>query len=256
MQIRDLGGEAIDEILAEAIDGMDRRTGQAWRLELNGEHGDLSMSRRGKHVTTANVRLHIAPQDDRVPEAIRFRSALRRLVLEATQAVTPVLGAADIPSALARTFSAIAALDALKAKVGANEALPLGYDLHRILDHLTGNDHSGCSSAPSVSDFGRVVELGSGETHTLPKGVLIKETTTNADGSQRVRTVEGMAEPKRAVPLQADIDAVRDALQEAEATAYWDDGFERGHARALRDTLASLLAEQRRGAEAKGSKRA
>lgn len=29
MQIRDLGDEAIDEILAEAIDGMDRRTGKA-----------------------------------------------------------------------------------------------------------------------------------------------------------------------------------------------------------------------------------
>ncbi|KQU17554.1 hypothetical protein ASG63_08565 [Methylobacterium sp. Leaf94] len=242
MQIRDLGDEAIDEILAEAIDGMDRRTGKAWRLELNGEHGDLSMSCGGKHVTTANVRPHIAPQDDRVPEAIRFRSALRRLVLEATQAVTPVLGAADIPSALARTFSAIAALDALKAKVGANEAIPLGHDLHRILDHLTGNDHSGCSTASSVSDFGRVVELGAGETHTLTKGFLI----THADGSQRVRTPEGMAEPKRAVPLQADIDAVRDALQEAEACTDLDDGQGQGHIRDLRDTLDSLLADQRR----------
>jgi len=212
MQIRDLGDEAIDEILAEAIDGMDRRTGKAWRLELNGEHGDLVMSCLGKHVTAANVRPYLAPQDDRVPEAIRFRSALRRLVLEATQAVTPVPGAADIPSALARTFSAIAALDALKAKVGANEAFPLGHDLHRILDHLTGNDHSGCSSAPSVADYGRVED---------PK-------------------------PKRAVPLQADIDAVRDALQEAEASTDLDDGQGQGHIRDLRDTLDSLLANQRR----------
>lgn len=82
---------------------------------------------------------------------------------------------------------------------------------------LWSPDRSGCSSAPSMSDFGRV---------------------------------EAKPSPKRAVPLQADIDAVRDALDEAEATAYWDDGFERGHARALRDTLESLLAEQRREIEA------
>ncbi|GJE51474.1 hypothetical protein GOFOIKOB_4533 [Methylobacterium tardum] len=29
MQIRDLGAEAIDEILAEAVEGMGRRTGKA-----------------------------------------------------------------------------------------------------------------------------------------------------------------------------------------------------------------------------------
>ncbi|GJD42246.1 hypothetical protein AFCDBAGC_0081 [Methylobacterium cerastii] len=159
MQIKDLGDEAIREILAEALDGMNRRTGKAWMLSLDYEHGDLRLLCDHKHVTTANVRPHMVPlRDDepRVPDAIRFRSALRRLVLQATQAVTPVPGAADIPAALARTFSAIAALDALKEKVGPNEVFPLGHDLYRILDHLTGNDHSGCSSAPSVADYGRV----------------------------------------------------------------------------------------------------
>ncbi|KQO58072.1 hypothetical protein ASF24_15645 [Methylobacterium sp. Leaf86] len=158
MQIKDLGSEAIDEILAEAVDGMGRRTGKPWGLELNGEHGDLGITCQGKHVTTANVRPYLAslPGDDlRLPEAIRLRSVLRRNILAATQAVTPVPGAADITAALIRTFSAIAALDALKEKVGANEVLPLGHDLYRILDHLTGNDHSGCSSAPSVADYGR-----------------------------------------------------------------------------------------------------
>ncbi len=56
MEIRDLGDEAIDEILAEAIDGMKRRTGRGWALELDGVHGDLKVLRDGKHMTTANVR--------------------------------------------------------------------------------------------------------------------------------------------------------------------------------------------------------
>lgn len=189
MQIRDLGEEAIDEILAEAVDGMGRRTGKAWRLSIENEHGDLAISCEGKLVTVANVHPHVAKPagDDPVaPYAIRFRSTLRRQVLEATQAVSPVPGAANIPAALARTFSAIAALDALKEKVGTNAVFPLGHDLYRILDHLTGNDHSGCSSAPSVADYGRVVDLGPGDP-PKHKGPLCIETTTRADGTTRVR---------------------------------------------------------------------
>ncbi len=197
MQIRDLGDEAIREILDEAQDGMRRRTGKGWDLTLDGETGDLRM-RSGKDnrlYGTANVRPHLLqpvegePIGRVVPEAIRFRSALRRRILEATQAVTPVPGASDVPAALACTFSAIERLNEGE-QADWSENPGLRHDLYRILDHLTGNDHSGCSSKPSVADYGRVVDLGPGDTHSLPKGFLVREvtTTTHADGSQTVRT--------------------------------------------------------------------
>lgn len=73
------------------------------------------------------------------------------------------------------------------------------------------------------------------------KGTQVREVTTRADGSQRVRTLEGMAKPKRAVPIEDDIAAVRAALREAEATS---DGRD-GSVVMLKDTLDGLLAEQR-----------
>lgn len=162
MQIRDLGEEAIRELLAEAADGMKRRTSKGWDLTLDGETGDLRM-RSGKDnrlYGTANVQPHllqpieVEPIGRAVPEAIRFRSALRRRILEATQAVTPVPGASDVPAALACTFSAIERLNDGE-RCGWSENPGLSHDLHRILDHLTGCDHSGCSGKPSVADFGR-----------------------------------------------------------------------------------------------------
>lgn len=220
MQIKDLGEEAIREILAEAVDGMKRRTSKGWDLNLDGVTGDRHMrsGKDGRRYGTANVQPFMAPLRDgepRVPEAIRFRSALRRRVLDATQAITPVPGAADIPAALARTFSAIATLDFDRAS-GDPVNPGVVHDLHRILDHLTGNDHSGCSTAPSVSDYGRVVPLG--------------------------------AKPK-VVPIEADIVAVREALAEAGACCTDDCDIDgRAHVRELRETLDGLLAEQRRGA--------
>lgn len=197
MQIRDLGEEAIDEILAEAVDGMGRRTGKAWRLSIENEHGDLAISCEGKLVTVANVQPYVEkPTSDgpAAPYAIRYRSALRRLVLDATQAVSPVPGAANIPAALGMAFSAIQALDAAE-KRQEREILPVvRHDLYRILDHLTGCDHSGCSGNPSVADYGRVGDVTGrivfdpmGDP-TPPKGILIREVTTHADGTTRVRT--------------------------------------------------------------------
>lgn len=195
MRIRDLGEEAIGGILAEAADGMRRRTGKLWELELDGVTGDLRMMRDRKYAATANVQPDIPPQHERgkqLPEAIRFHTALRRRVLEATQAVTPVPGASDVPAALQSTFRAIEAIDDLERTRMSHSPFLAGlrHDLHRILDHLTGNDHSGCSSKPSVADYGRVVDLGPGDTQPLPKGFLVREvtTTTHPDGSQTVRT--------------------------------------------------------------------
>lgn len=148
---------------------MRRRTGRPWGLELDGEHGDLKILRDGKHLATANVRppqflqtIGGEPVGTTVSETVRvlrYRSNLRRLVLESTQALTPVPGAADVPAAIARTFSASEALQ-LVEKGSRGQGIPgLRHDLHRILDHLTGCDHSGCSGKPSVADFGRQEEV-------------------------------------------------------------------------------------------------
>ncbi|SFM03108.1 hypothetical protein [Methylorubrum salsuginis] len=162
MQIRELGDEAIREILAEAVDGMKRRTGKAWGLDLDGEQDRLRVVLDGRTFLRTYVTVYLPDQvegDVPVPEAIRFRSALRRNILDATQALTPVPDAADIPAALVQVFGAIQTLDAIDRQPGMIVSLPsVRHGLYRILDHLTGNDHSGCSGKPSVADFGRAEE--------------------------------------------------------------------------------------------------
>jgi hypothetical protein len=145
-----------------------------------------------------------------------------------------------VPAALASIFSAVAAVEAATERKDLTFLPVIRHDLHRALDHLTGCDHSGLSGKPSVADYGRVVDLVPGETHSLPKGMQVRAVTTHADGSQRVRTLEGMAKPKRAVPIEDDIAAVRAALREAEATSDGRDGL----VVMLQDTLNGLLAEQ------------
>lgn len=210
--IKDLGTEAIDELLAEASDGMRRWTGKRFTLELDLIHGDLKIHRDGKHVSTTNVRppsflqyvrtepgtaLGEVPSDAAL--VMRFRSNLRRKLLEATQAITPVPGASDVPAALVRAFNAISALELVQKELGAEATKALfgvGHDLWRIVDHLTGNDHSGCSGAPSVSDYGRGGRGGTAQDvfdknrvfPPVPKGRPMMEVTTGADGVQRVRT--------------------------------------------------------------------
>lgn len=303
MQINDLGREAIDEILTEAHDGMKRRTGMAWDLVLNGETGDLDILRDGKHLTMANVRPpellkpvegeRIGAQLSEVGAALRYRSNLRRLILAATQAVSPVPGAADIPAALMRASAAIAVLNSMGegSDLSARLIPGLRHDLYRILDHLTGNDHSGCSSAPSVADYGREAcamdisneareairclyaygskgaiherggiiatgpaigtpILGTSDTWLrlftlgLAAGngpLRVRLTAQGEEEARRPVPPRGMAKPKRAVPIEDDIAAVRAALREAEATS---DGRD-GSVVMLKDTLNGLLAEQR-----------
>ncbi|GJE51475.1 hypothetical protein GOFOIKOB_4534 [Methylobacterium tardum] len=96
-------------------------------------------------------------------------------------------GAANVPAALGRAFEAIRMLDAAHERKDLSFLPVVRHDLYRILDELTGCDHSGCTSKPSVADYGRVVDL---EVRDPPKrsGPLCIETTTHADGSTRVRT--------------------------------------------------------------------
>ncbi len=78
-------------------------------------------------------------------------------MLEATQVVTPVPGAADVPAALASTFRAIECLNDGE-RGGWSDNPGLRHHLHRILDHLSGVDHSGCSGKPGAADYGRPEE--------------------------------------------------------------------------------------------------
>lgn len=183
MQIRDLGAEAIDEILEEARDGMHRRTGKAWSLKLDGESGDLTIDCDWRRITTANVQPHLPKatvEDQAPPKAIRFRSALRRLVLDATQAVSPVPGAANIPAALGRAFEAIQALDAAVEQKDFTFLPVIRHNLYRILDELTGCDHSGCTSKPSVADYGRKLS-------DMPVRMVVHEETDEMPWLQQKR---------------------------------------------------------------------
>ncbi|WP_156394078.1 hypothetical protein [Methylobacterium sp. Leaf94] len=84
------------------------------------------------------------------------------------------------------------------------------------------------------------------DTHRRTTGTSLKDMPVRLVVHEEVDTVEWR--PKRAVPLQDDIDAVMLAIREAEATTDLDDGVGQGHLRSLRDCLDGLLAEQRRGA--------
>ncbi|MBE7204680.1 MAG: hypothetical protein INR70_43735 [Parafilimonas terrae] len=70
----------------------------------------------------------------------------------------------------------IEALELVAVDVDSSEIPGIRHNLYRILDHVTGKDHSGCSGQPPS-------KWRPGFT-----AIQIEERTTNADGEVRIRT--------------------------------------------------------------------
>ncbi len=75
-----------------------------------------------------------------------------------------------------RARDAIERLERIAQQVENSDIPGIRHDLYRILDHVTGKDHSGCSGQPPS-------KWRPGCT-----AIQIEERTTNADGEVRIRT--------------------------------------------------------------------